>query len=161
LNTLLEAFQANLQDVEDDETPSSQLFPKLWKHWEDLVPTKDGEAGAAKPRAKEERDARKSNVLAEVPKISAFFQESNAGSTSGNIEDTLAVVQPQEDTELSELSRVDEPSVTEAIPPTEGDTAHESLELTASAPLPHWKVLPVQIHTLVIWDYGLVIFQTV
>jgi hypothetical protein len=45
LNTLLEAFEANLQDVEDGEMPSSQLFPKLSKHWEELVPTKDGEAG--------------------------------------------------------------------------------------------------------------------
>jgi hypothetical protein len=51
-------------------------------------------SGPAKCRAKEEQDTQKSNVLAKVPKISAFFQESNAGSTSGNIEDTLAVAQP-------------------------------------------------------------------
>lgn len=40
---VLKKCEANLKEVEAGAAPSKELFPKLSKHWEELIPTTNDE----------------------------------------------------------------------------------------------------------------------
>ena len=97
-------------------------------------------SGAAKCKAKEERDARERQALAKVPKISTlFFAKSGAGTgnetgdTDSNV-DVLAVVQPQQGSEGASPESGESSTTATSIPTTKADSTHESPELTATSP---------------------------